>query len=91
MASAYISIVFASVFLTILFILHFLKQELDPGWRMVSEYEIGRFGWMMRLAFPCTHALRGHSLRTLPRPGIIETAGALPNGGARRGFIAAMP
>ena len=53
MVSAYTSIVFASVFLAILFTLHFLKRELDPAWRMISEYEIGRFGWMMRLAFFC--------------------------------------
>jgi hypothetical protein len=53
MVFAYTSIVFASVFLVILFLLHFLKQELDPTWRMISEYEIGRFGWMMRLAFFC--------------------------------------
>jgi hypothetical protein len=51
MVSAFTSIVFASVFLVILFLLHLLKRELDPSWRMISEYEIGRFGWMMRLAF----------------------------------------
>jgi hypothetical protein len=51
MVSAYLAIVFAAIFLTILFLLHFLKPELDPAWRMISEYEIGRFGWMMRLAF----------------------------------------
>ena len=51
MVSAYISIVFAAVFLVILILLHFLKRELNPSWRMISEYEIGRFGWMMRLAF----------------------------------------
>jgi hypothetical protein len=53
MVSAYTSIVFAFVFLAILFLLHFLKRELDPAWRMISEYEIGRFGWLMRLAFFC--------------------------------------
>lgn len=53
MVFAYISIVFATIFLAILFSLHFLKRELDPSWRMISEYEIGRFGWMMRLAFFC--------------------------------------
>jgi hypothetical protein len=53
MAIEYISIFFATVFLAILFLLHFLKRELDPAWRMISEYEIGRFGWMMRLAFFC--------------------------------------
>ena len=53
MGSEYVSIIFAAVFLAILFLLHFLKRELDPSWRMISEYEIGRFGWMMRLAFFC--------------------------------------
>ena len=53
MISAYASIVFAALFLIILLVLHFLKRELDPSWRMISEYEIGRFGWMMRLAFFC--------------------------------------
>jgi hypothetical protein len=53
MVSAYTSIAFTSVFLILLLLLHFLKQELDPSWRMISEYEIGRFGWMMRLAFFC--------------------------------------
>lgn len=51
MLSTYAAIAFAVVFLIILFILHFLKPEFDPAWRMISEYEIGRFGWMMRLAF----------------------------------------
>ncbi len=51
MLSAYAAIAFARLFLIILFLLHFLKPELDPTWRMISEYEIGRFGWMMRLAF----------------------------------------
>ena len=53
MTSATLSLIFAGIFLGILFLLHFLKRELDPSWRMISEYEIGRFGWMMRLAFFC--------------------------------------
>ena len=44
---------FSAAFLVILFLLHFLKPELAPSWRMISEYEIGRYGWMMRLAFFC--------------------------------------
>jgi hypothetical protein len=51
MLSAYATIVFAAIFMAILILLHFLKREFDPTWRMISEYEIGRFGWMMRLAF----------------------------------------
>lgn len=32
-------------------VLHVLKPEYDPSWRMISEYSLGRHGWMMRLAF----------------------------------------
>ena len=50
---ARISIAAAATFLTILFLLHFLEPEFDPTWRMISEYELGRYGWMMSLAFFC--------------------------------------
>jgi hypothetical protein len=52
-ASAYASIGLACAFLALLLFLHILKPEFDPAWRWISEYEIGRFGWMMRLAFFC--------------------------------------
>lgn len=39
------------LFLVLLILLHFLEPEFDPSWRMISEYELGQFGWMMRLAF----------------------------------------
>ncbi|KJL43228.1 hypothetical protein RS82_01722 [Microbacterium trichothecenolyticum] len=32
-------------------ILHVLKPEYEPSWRMISEYSVGRYGWVMRLAF----------------------------------------
>jgi Protein of unknown function (DUF998) len=41
----------AALFLVLLAVLHILKPEYDPSWRMISEYEIGRFGWVMQLAF----------------------------------------
>jgi hypothetical protein len=41
----------AALFLVLLAVLHILKPEYDPSWRMISEYEIGRFGWAMQLAF----------------------------------------
>jgi Protein of unknown function (DUF998) len=46
----------ASASLLIVALLHLLKPELDPSWRMISEYEIGRWGWLMRLAFVLTAA-----------------------------------
>ncbi|MFN8379534.1 MAG: DUF998 domain-containing protein [Anaerolineae bacterium] len=48
-----ISMGLSTLFLVLLFLLHFLAPELDPSWRMISEYEIGPYGWMMRLAFFC--------------------------------------
>ena len=41
----------ATTFVVLLAALHFVKPELDPSWRMVSEYETGRYGWIMVLAF----------------------------------------
>lgn len=31
--------------------LHGLKPEIDPSWRFISEYAIGRYGWLMSVAF----------------------------------------
>jgi hypothetical protein len=49
--AARLSFAAAATFLALLAALHLLKPEVDPSWRMVSEYEIGRYGWMMLLAF----------------------------------------
>lgn len=49
--AARLSFAAAATVLVLLAALHFLKPELDPSWRMVSEYEIGRYGWVMVLAF----------------------------------------
>ena len=50
---ARLAIVLSSIFLVILFLLHFLEPEFNPLWRMISEYELGSYGWMMSLAFFC--------------------------------------
>lgn len=31
-------------FLGFLLLLHILEPEFDPSWRMISEYELGRYG-----------------------------------------------
>jgi hypothetical protein len=31
--------------------LHRLEPEFDPSWRMLSEYSLGRYGLLMRMAF----------------------------------------
>ncbi|MGH9966322.1 MAG: DUF998 domain-containing protein [Pyrinomonadaceae bacterium] len=49
--AAYISFAAAAIFLVLLTVLHIIKPEFDPSWRFVSEYAIGRHGWVMVLAF----------------------------------------
>ena len=48
-----IAVVCSVTFLVILGLLHFLEPEFDPTWRMISEYEIGAYGWLMLMAFFC--------------------------------------
>ena len=41
----------ATLFLVLLAALFVLKPEIDPTWRFISEYAIGRHGWLMSIAF----------------------------------------
>src|ERR1700730_17142513 len=49
--AAKLSFAATALLLVLLAALHFIKPELDPSWRMISEYEIGRYGWVMQVAF----------------------------------------
>jgi len=49
--AARLSLATAATFVVLLAALHLLKPELDPSWHFISEYAIGRHGWMMVLAF----------------------------------------
>jgi hypothetical protein len=49
--AALLSFAGAATFLVLLAALHFIKPDLDPSWRVISEYSIGNYGWMMVLAF----------------------------------------
>jgi hypothetical protein len=42
-----------AAFLTLLTALHLLEPQFNSAGHMISEYELGRYGWMMRLAFVC--------------------------------------
>jgi hypothetical protein len=39
------------VFFILVAALHFIEPEFDPSKRLISEYELGRYGWVMSLAF----------------------------------------
>jgi hypothetical protein len=49
--AARLSLAGAAMFVVLLAALHLIKPELDPSWHFISEYAIGRHGWMMVLAF----------------------------------------
>ena len=38
-------------FIVMLSALHVLRDDLDPSWRVISEYAVGRHGWLMTVAF----------------------------------------
>jgi amino acid transporter len=50
-SAAQLSIASGVLFVLLLGSLHVLEPEFNPTWRFVSEYALGAFGWMMRLAF----------------------------------------
>ena len=45
------SLAAAATALVLLAALHVLSPELDPSWRMVSEYALGDYGWVLALMF----------------------------------------
>ncbi|MCC3371917.1 DUF998 domain-containing protein [Cohnella sp. REN36] len=49
--AAWVSFTATLAFVVILIALHALEPEFAPSWRMISEYELGDFGWLMQLAF----------------------------------------
>lgn len=48
---AWLSITASSISLILLAALHILSPELNPAWRMVSEYANGNYAWVLSLFF----------------------------------------
>lgn len=40
-----------ALFVTVVLVLHGLRGDLNPAAHTISEYSLGRFGWLMRAAF----------------------------------------
>jgi hypothetical protein len=53
LTAATLSFAAAVAFLILLAALHVVKRDMDPSWNMISQYENGRFGWIMQVAFLC--------------------------------------
>src|SRR5262245_29675461 len=50
-SAARMAIGFALTFVVILVVLHLFEPEFNSDGHMISEYELGRYGWLMRVAF----------------------------------------
>ena len=51
LTAARLSIASSVTTLVLLTTLHILSPEFDPSWRMVSEYALGDYGWVLSLMF----------------------------------------
>lgn len=51
LTAARLSIAAVIAYQVLLFALIFLRPDLDPSWHTISEWAIGRHGWIMVLAF----------------------------------------
>ena len=49
--AAVTAVVAGGITVGLIALLHVLEPEYDPSWRMISEYSVGRYGWVMRVAF----------------------------------------
>lgn len=49
--AARISMAAGGLFLVLLASLHVIEPQFSPSWRYISEYELGRYGWLMVIAF----------------------------------------
>ena len=49
--AARLSFAAATTFLVLLTALHLIKPGFDPSWRVISEYALGDYGWIMVIAF----------------------------------------
>jgi hypothetical membrane protein len=41
----------SALFILCLAALHVLRPDIDPSWHFISDYEVGEWGWVMRVAF----------------------------------------
>lgn len=77
-AVATITLAAAGLYAALLLALHVLEPELDPRWRFISEYALGRVGWVMTLTFALIAvALIGACLTVLPHVRLAGWIGIL--------------
>ncbi len=69
-----VAIVATVLFILLLVLLHVVKSDLDPSWHFISEYELGKYPWIMQTAFLAL-AVGNFSLLAAIRPEIKGVSG----------------
>jgi hypothetical protein len=72
--AATLAVVGTVLFILAVVVLHFIKSDLDPSWHFISEYELGKNGWIMQIAFLAL-AVGNFSLLAAIRPAMNGTSG----------------
>jgi Protein of unknown function (DUF998) len=72
---ARLSLGLVATFLSLLTVLHVLEPEFNAG-HLISEYQLGRHGWMMSLAF-CSLGIGAMLLAQVIRPHLSTRSGRL--------------
>src|SRR5579871_5621160 len=47
--AAWLAIILTTLCIVLLATLHILSPEFAPSWRVISEYALGRYGWVLSL------------------------------------------
>ena len=75
-SAARVALLCTAAFVGILALLHVVRADVDPSWHFISEYEIGRHGWLMQGAF-LVLAAANLALLAAVRPVLHGVAGTL--------------
>src|SRR5690349_18889682 len=78
-SAARVAIGAATAELLLLASLHVLSPEFDPAWRVISEYALGQYGWVLSLMF-LAGALNAWALAVAVWPHVTNTAGKIGAG-----------
>jgi len=72
--AARLALVTAIAAIFFMLILHILSPEFNPSWRMVSEYALGKYSWLLSLMF-ISWAISSWAIYFALRPHIKTKAG----------------
>lgn len=74
--AAWVAILATSCTIVLLAALHILSPEFSPAWRVVSEYALGRYGWVLSLFF-LSWGIGAWALAVALRPQVQSKAGKM--------------